>query len=517
MLLITAINLLLGSTGFVSADEQVAHEQVDFLAEGRWVAPMPEPVIDPGGRWNPLNGVSNGDGVYAPYAKHPAFPLLLVPLDALAGRTGRFLTVGLGAVLSALVVGIGAERRRVGAGHPTFWLMLLGTPMLLHATVLWAHSLAIASAGLAMLGVQELYLVDRRTAQASAMIGAGLVGGVALRSDALLFFVLCGATIGLLGLRKRSWTEMCIGGGVAVTTVALYWLEARWRLEILGPSSSTGLSVPSEPMFDLEVRSVLVIKWLIGNDAGPIGTFRVLGLGIFLFELSRARRQAVGPRNIVLGIGVVCFVASLGAGSTYSFLVTAPLVILGLAMIQAFDRLVQFTAVLTITFFTAIVLTSYEAAGGGDWGGRYLSLLLAPLVMIAGPAVHRAWTDQRLRNVVIAGGVASMTIAAGILVHVRDARELSDQVLSDSIEQIGQISEPDAIVVITDARIARLLGETETDRRLFQVPPDELADFGSALGLDPIEIVVFDLMRPADLPAEWQVLEQQGSLRRVNT
>ncbi len=517
LVVVVTLNLFVGSSGFVSADEQVAHEQVEFLASGGWTRPMPEPTIDPDARWHPLNGVSPGDGVVAPYAKHPAFPLILMPFDALFGRLGRFLTVGVGAVLAASVAAVGAESRRTGSATAAFWMMLVGSPMLLHAAVLWGHSLAIAFTCVAMLGVQRVVSDHRADIAAVVLIGGGATGAVAMRSDALIFFVLLGDVLAIDGLIARWRREVALGIALGAFTIGLYLLEARWRLSILGPSSSVGLSAPSDPTFDLTIRSSLVTKWLIGNDAGPLGLLRFVGLGLLLVEAVHLRDAQASRRPLIVAGAVACFAAAVGAGSTFSFLVTAPLLVVGLALLPSADRLVSVLLATSGLFFAAIVMTSYSAAGGGDWGGRYISLLLAPLMLLAAPEIARVGGEARYRQLVVAGGLASLSIAVGITMYVRDQRDITALLLEESRVALDEFGHPGDIVVLTDARMGRLLGESNIDRRFFQVGPDELVDFSAAVGDEASTFIVFDFLNPVGLPDDWVVLDETtSSMRRVS-
>ena len=515
LMLIVGLNVFLGTAGFYSADELVAHRQVEVLDAGSWTLPVPEPSIDPDSRWNPLNGVSRGDGIYAPYAKHPAFPLVVQLFDQGLGRMGRFLAVSVGAIAAAVLVSVGSDRRAAGSGPVAFWLMLLGTPMILHASVLWGHSIAIAGAGLAMLGVQRVVSEHRADLVATASLAAGALVALSMRSEALLFFVILGAVLTVSGLIERSPREVGVGVGLGALTVAFYIAEYKWRFSLLGPSTGTQISVPSDPMFDLGIRAGLIGYWLLGSDAGPIGLLRVVGLALLVSEGRHLSKPDARPRMAIVGSAVVCVLFGIAAGPTFSFLVGAPLVIIGLTLVRSPDRLTVVIAFVSAIFFAAVVMTSYETAGGGDWGGRYLSLLLAPLVLLAGPELIRVADDRRFRGLLAAGTVASICVAVGIVHDVRTQRGITVDLLEESVAELDTFSSPSDIVVLTDPRMGRLLGEAEVDRRLFQVAPEELEDFAAAIEGHADDIVVFDFLNPVELSGDWLIIDEGPSMRRV--
>ena len=537
------VNFAAGPAGFWSADEAVSHQQVELLAEGSWTLAPPEPDIDPTGQWHSLSPISLGEGVAAPYVKHPLFPALVRTGDVVAGRIGRHLIPAIGSVLAAFLIAVGADRRRPGSARLSFWIAAFGTPLLFHGTTLWAHSLGIAAAAAASLLTQPLFDSDRfrgrgpatngnRSALSHllAITGFGVVAGlgVLLRSEAAIFFVLLGCCLGLFGLLGRRFLMVLVGVVAIAATLGAFLLDGVLRAAILGPAGDVALAVPPEPLFDLSVRGALTWTWLVGSRP-DLGLGRIVGMILLAVAAMSARGGSRLNLSPALGlIGGALYLPALLTGSTMAVFPAAPALLVGLLLLDRLDGFTKMVLTLSALHFTAVVATSYANGGGGDWGGRYLALLLAPLAIVALPEIWHHGTSTAgaansrsalnwpaLTRPLFAGVVlASVALAAAMSINVVENRRNTGSLAEELAAEIAAEASPEDLVVSTDGRIGRLLGDTDVDARLLQVPGESMSELVAALP-PGTEFVILDALQPFDVPDDWTVLAESENLIRV--
>ncbi len=544
--MVLMLNLVAGPTGYWSADEAVAHRQVDLLAEGRWTEPSPAPAvnpdIDPDGRWYPMNPVSLGDGVVGPYVKHPLFPFLIRVFEAPFGPMGRFLLPAVSAVAAAAIIGAGADRRVAGSRRTAFWASMVGTPLLFHGALLWAHAPAMALAGAWFLLLQrELPAVspDPGTApkptarrQRPNLIDVGVLAlhvlaiaaMVLLRSEAAIFTMVTGVTllgaavlsgrpIPLVGrLGARSSRLVVLGSTTIVVTLGAYLFDGVLRASILGPSGDVALSVPPEPLLDVEVRLGLLWRWLVGaTPDNVLGFARIIGALLLAAATISARPTSRLTLSPAVGlIGGLLYVPAVVAESTISIAPAVPAVLVGLLLVRRVDPFTRLVLAVGGLHFGAVVATSYANGGGGDWGGRYLALLVAPAAMIGLAELHRSLADRSLRPLMLGTAVATVAIGAAISIDVVSARHDTTD-LSDFLSgEVAARQDDVDLVVATDSRIGRLLGGEDLAVPMLQVPTDELDVLIQRLPPGSA-IMVIDALDRVELPETWSVVDRTPS------
>src|SRR5205823_12516208 len=94
---------VVGTASQFSADEGAAVAQAVQLERGEgWTTAHPFPAVDPSGDAYPFElSVRRGDR-YAPFAKHPIYPVLLAGAYRVAGRLGMLLLSIAGTVVAAV-------------------------------------------------------------------------------------------------------------------------------------------------------------------------------------------------------------------------------------------------------------------------------------------------------------------------------------------------------------------------------------------------------------------------------
>ncbi len=534
-LALLVLGLVAGSDGFWSADEAVAHAQVDLLRDGRWTEPFPTPSLDDDGRWFPISGVHLGQGVAGPYVKHPLLPAVAAVGDVVAGPVGRFAVPAAGALLAAgLLAGV-VERRRPGRWVGTYWLVLAGTPLWFHASLFWAHTWGVVAGAMITRAVVEL--VDRPGREPSwrdhGLLALGVAVGVATRSEVVLFAL---ATVAVLGLAALAWrhrhlavTAVVVAGSTAAAFVADGW----WRRRALGTDVGASLPTAADGRFDVEVRAFLVQLWTVGGEPGPVPAARLLGVlalaGVVLY-LIRRPATGRGPVALVAVAALVAFVTGTTAGATTSLFAATPVLLAGLVAAfvppsgrsvvdrPAGSRPTEYVLVaIAVVHVGLVVFTSYRDGGGGDWGGRYLAVALAPLLVVAVTALgDRGFLPGSAqpeavaaRPVVVALVAMSMVTGLAISLDVVDHRRRSAELRADLVAELATIEavvadrhpgdDRDPVVVITDARIARLVGPLATTIEgptftALHVPEDDLE-----LAFDVLDgeiVLLLDLLAP---------------------
>ena len=526
-LLLVVLNVAAGTAGFWSADESVSHQQVELLSERTWTLAPPEPDVDPTGQWHTLSPISLGDGVAAPYVKHPLFPTLLRAGDMVAGRIGRHLIPAIGAVLAAAAIAVGADRRRRGAARFGFWVSLAATPLLFHGTVLWAHSLGIATAAGTCLIVQRLLEPGGRELPPlgpphTLAFAAMAAGGVLLRSEAAIYFVMLGCCLGLFGLLGRHRPLTILGVVSIVVTLGAYTLDGYLRTAILGSGGDVALAVPPEPLLDLKVRGALTWTWLVGTRP-DLGLARMVGALLLMVAAISSRPQSSLNLSPMLGlVGGLLYLPAIFSGSTMAFFPAAPALLVGVMILSRADRFAKLVGLLSALYFAAVVATSYANGGGGDWGGRYLALLLAPVAIIALPELWQLTTTAvsgrsfTTGTAPLAAGavIASVALTVSMAVDIVDTRRGTADLAQRLAAEIDAETVPTDLVVSTDGRIGRLLGDTDVNARLLQVPGDSLPEMAERLPAGT-EFFILDHLQPFDIPATWTVVDRSEHLVRV--
>lgn len=472
LLALLVLNATANLGGFVSADETVAHEQVEQLMTGSWVIDDDDPVLVEAPSSHPLESVSWAVDGYAPYAKHPVFPALLVPGELIAGRFGRFATVALAAVLGAAALSSIAERRSAGLWTGSFWVLIAGTTLPFHGAALWAHSLGLLAVALTLSSFEAAASGRAISPRLWAQLLIGVVAAGWLRSEASVFFVIFGGAAVLVGFVRRIRPLVAVGASAAVAAVVAFQAESLVRQAILGDQAAGALSAPSTATFDLGARRFLVELWVFGFNGTLVSLLPFVGLALLVFEAARSSTDPRGmvPRPVILSLAVACYVGGALSASVMSFFAVIPLIVLGVISVQRRDPFVDLAVLGSLLYFVGIVMTSYASAGGGDWGGRYLLLAVAPLGIVAMPGL-RFLLKTRAPVVLAAmacSGVLLVAMAGDVLSLRGASADLADELVSDldnASAVLGESSE--RIIVVSDPRVSRLLVENEVPGRLY--------------------------------------------------
>jgi hypothetical protein len=557
----------LGDEGAVLAQTHQL-EQRSWTTPASWRVAHPFPELDPEGRLIPLEHSPIGDGYYLPYAKHPLYPALALPLLRLFGPTSMFLLSSVAVWIAALCAAGIAARLRPRLTLATLWIVGLGSPLLFDSTLVMAHALAAAALG--ALGLCLVWHLDRprvRHVVGAAFAAAALV---LLRSEGLLAVAAVSTVLGLMSLstaprvatndpsvepartdRRSAWGQLWWGRwrvdvalagaavAIAVTAAVAVLLELRVAAQLLGPDEDLTMRVPTRGSFlagRVQVLWVSILRPAL-NGSGWGSLVLLVGIAAVLAGAAILR----DPQRRQLGLAVLCSGAGmvvlrqLAPVEVVSGLVPAfPLLVIGLMYLRRADlrdRVVQLCLGVSALTALAILATTYSVGGGVEWGGRFFHLLLplvVPVVVLGLDRARASLPDEPVRpglritpRQVAVGAVLVATASLSVLSlrAVHSTRTTADQVVEAALaaaDEARPAADGGAPVVISDARpFARAAWDSFTDYRMLRVPSDEplgpVLDGLADAGVGTVVVMTSSIQQlPDDVDDRWQVAHEQG-------
>lgn len=509
--LLTVLLLMLASatSGWFSADEVVLRQQSALLSDfDRWTLP-PDALadrIDPGREMALLARTDRLNGEVLPYARHPLTPAVFSLAHQLPGQWTLLLPNAVAALAASMILSYCFGWSRIALWAPT-----LATPLLFHTSVVWAHALAFV---FAMLACAALW-IDRRSALIIA--GAAVFVGSLFRTEMILLGAALSAALLIVPTSNnprgvRSLLPMLAG---ALAHTSELWFRG-WLFEeasavdvssVVAPAPSATVSLASR----LEVAELLLFTPSIAGD----GSLRLVGL-ILLLVAAFGRGSGWMDRRsttVILIGAVLTYGLELFASATPSLFVAMPLIAVAVTLASPRDPAIRWAIVAFSCFVGAVVLTSYDNGGGGDWGARYLFVGVPLLLLVAGTTVARSWGGPETRSLLLAGAVATACIQVGILHDLLDRSETVetvDAVVETARRQLDD--DPRAAVAVSDERLSRFLYDQGLRGAAFHVPPDLELRFDDLLEDAGVEYVTWiDLPdRAIDRPGE--LIETHGSV-----
>ena len=309
------------------------------------------------------------------------------------------------------------------------------------------------------------------------MLLGGLIAGLAavLRNDMLVTFAALGvAALVVPEERKRSlarWRELAVGC-VALAGVLFVNLVVEHRVLAPGTGSAhaSGRAAQISNTFGGRLRDAVITSvGVLANEywlALVIGA--VIGIGILLMAAGAADRSGSSSMSGVVGAvvawgGMIWRFAALGISTVPGFLCAAPVAALGF-----FGERTRREQVLFVGVAIAIpIVWATEWVGGHapQWGGRYLLLPTALLVILAAAQVKALW--PRPLVLALLGLGAAMSVI-GVVWHVERTRELSH--FAEVVLDV-----PDDVVIVSDQPwMGSEIGSWYGDRRWLTSGGDDI-------------------------------------------
>ena len=501
-----------GTGAVINADEGAVLSQAQVLNDtGDWGMTNPNPVVDPEGRWFPLDLSDTADGRWFPYTKHVAYPAAVSLVFHVGGLRGVLFVHGLCLVAAAAIIGLSTRSLARRAGAPLWldrvalWAVLLASPAIMDAFWVIAHAPALLCASIAAGLAAELVESPSgiTVGRVSKLIGLGAAVslGVLLRSEATLFGV-------ALGLSLVLWSRLraagLVSGAVAgVSAVAAHFLDA-W-LEAAARGGAVTPFVTTDRVPWLEGRVPGFVNSVLRTDlgGGALGQWLVLAATALTVVAWWGIRRGAAPTMVrgaaigaaTLWVARMVFVQDLIPGLVMAF----PLLIAGAFCV---DRqllglvTIRMALVAATLYAAAVVATQYAAGGSGDWGGRYLRLLI-PLVipvLVVSLSKRLALVDRPVRRVVAAGLIVSgLAASASAVLYIASIRPVVDRTVERLHNEAVAVGEPDPLIVSTRIEVGRFSWRYVTRFPMLSVPErsdlPELAERLSQAGVRQFVLV----------------------------
>ncbi|CAA9231167.1 MAG: hypothetical protein AVDCRST_MAG76-1249 [uncultured Acidimicrobiales bacterium] len=406
LLALVLLALLAGPRTSISSDEGAAIHQAVLLQRGGWLVEPTLPELDPGLVQQPFLLADAGEKGRAPYAKHPAYPLLLERAIGAWGRQGLVVPGVLGVWAAAVAAALLAGALRATATIPTLWLLGLGSPLTVDAQLVLAHAPAAGTAAVAALAA-GLVLAPAAfgrlgargwvppAATAVAMLAAAAT--VALRTEGAL--LVGGLVVGAV-LSGSAWRRSIgLAAGLLAAAVGARAVEVAVVRSVVGAAAPAPAPPSSSNGFLAARAQAFQTSWLdVGHAARPgaalLGMAALALLGAVVGSRWQARTGVV-TGLIGLALGSASGWLLLGdVGMVPGLLPATPWLVAGVASTRRSGLrpgLSRFLAVASVASAGAILATQYSFGGGVEWGGRFYAVVLP----LASPvAVAALWPDS---------------------------------------------------------------------------------------------------------------------------
>jgi hypothetical protein len=424
-LVLLALVPVVGTVSSFSADEGAAIIQARSLAGGDgWIVEHPVPEVDPTGASYPLENSAVGTNGFAPYAKHPLYPVLLAAADRAGGVVAMVLLSLAGTLAAAGLAAALARRIDPGLARPTVWVVGLASPLLFDGYLVMAHTLAAAAAtGAVLLAVKA---AERRSPALTAAVAPSVAAAVMLRTEAVFLAAALAATA-VVVFRRRGLLPAAAAGAGALGAVAAEYV---WSGAILGGAVAGG-GAGAAPLAGSGLAGRVdgfVLTWLTtGYEASGLVNLALVAMLASTTLAAITVRRRPGETRAVVALSVTAAAAALtallaGPANIVPGLVVAfPLLAAGIVLV---DRSTLRTPVARLAagtfalFALGVLATQYARGGSGEWGGRYFALglpIAVPVLLAAiaergralAPAARRAAAGSL---VVVVVSLASMGI-----------------------------------------------------------------------------------------------------------
>ncbi len=445
-------------------------------------------ALDPDGRFHQLLKTAPTD---AGWIQVTGLPLILpaVPLwDAGGASALLLLTVG-SAPLAALAARRLARQLGADSGWGAFWLVGLGSPVLVYSADFWEHGPSVA-AGLWAVTL-AVGLPDERPGRGAfvKIVALGTVTALAvlLRLEVGLSLVGVGACLlAVRAERRRLLGAVGRFGLAGVIAAATYAGWSRLESDLLGSAirSSRGGSQLGDVGSDLAQRGQDAMLTAVGVWASDSPVMLIVGaammavLGVAIVK--ERDGEPLGVAMIVFAPLVLVLRALTGLGFVPGALPAAPGSAAALASRSKRERALAVGAV------SAMVATwALQWKGGmlAQWGGRYLLVPAALLTVTGAVSMERiGW-----RRPAVMAIVASSVIVSGFGATWHVVRSNS---VADAIAQVEAVP-ADVLIVATGVDSGRTSGAWYGDHRWLTATGDldEIMEIASRAGIARVDVV----------------------------
>jgi hypothetical protein len=413
--------------------------------------PLRDPVAlqDPEGTVHALRGylatTNRGPAVIYPIA----FTAASGALFRFFGWAGLLILPLAAGLVTAWAMGRCATRLNLPGARFAPLIVGLATPLLLHSTVFWDHSIQIMVVALALLAVLRGLEQDGRWefAAAGAILGAGVwIHEVLL--VAVPAFCLAAIWNRTGGWRQAVW----LGAGAAAPL--LLWMAANWALfgmplgpHLEGPNQLTHPYHVAETL-DLQRLAYRTCLQLVGEpgDGLPVTLFCAACLALGFAAWLSGRERWLPAFAIAAGVAALPLLTSVFWAT--GLLAATPLLLPALFPpvrseapaepdSDSGNRAIGWLRAAAVVFVVLVLVN--PKTPGMDWGSRYLLTMLPAYLLVAWHALARHIRDAPSFRPALAA--AAVLIAVSIYSQCRglaavDADMARSRKLFDIVERL---------------------------------------------------------------------------------
>jgi hypothetical protein len=407
------------------------------------------------------------------------FPLLALPFYRSLGLAGLYVLPVAAGIASSYLAGVLV--RQLAA--PQRWLSPLAafitglaTPVAFYSTLFWEHTLSVAGC----VGAVACVLQALRTNRARWLAIAGVLGAAAtfMRTEAGV--LMAGLLLALLAWRWRAALRLGVIYAAACgpwLLLNLYWMGSpfsRYWSQLTGSGALEGAREAGLEFFPyLLFNAPRVIAFPVPAPWLAFGTLAVV-MAVAGPLLGRWQwLGAAGSAGVAL-VSAYVLVQAFGYRSVHGLVVAAPQVVFAAWLGRSRSRNLESffaLAVLTITvLFGGVYLArGWLAAGGQQWGPRYL-LALYPLYVVAGLvglAQARPALTRRLRATLI--GAFSVCLVLGVGYEIRGAAAVWQTVQTYSLAQAAIEALAAESVVTSCPYLVNVMPQLQASQLIFTI------------------------------------------------
>lgn len=480
-------------------------------------------ALDPSGALHPVHHAQRRpDGAWVGVTTLPMLEAAQ-PLYRWGGYRAALLIPMVGGVASAFAARQVARRLDGSStGWRAFWVIGLGSPVLVYSLDLWEHSLGVACVMAAT--AVSLGVLDGRPSWTMAATGALLGTGAVMRQEVLVYaLVLVAGTCAKLLQERRALIAPSVAGASAVVGFSVPWLlngvlesavegqSRAARSTGTATAAASGASSPSE----LGDRVEEGLQTLVGLVSGDALVSSLLGLVVVSTLLLAARAERRGDvrfaRFGVLAVAAVYTADAVGGlGFVPGMLVAFPLAVGGLLAWNGAGR-VPFVVGAAVASLPIIYAVQYLGAAAAQWGGRY-TLSSGLLLAIAALVTLERRNPFMLRALVLLSFAVTALGAAWLVERSHGVDRF--------FEEVQDRSEP--VIIARQAFLLREAGPRLVDQRWLSTAGEPQFSQAVAVvqrvGADRFTVLEWEAPAPpaSALPAGVQEVER-SMVRFVNT
>lgn len=362
-----------------------------------------------------------------------SFPLISLPFYKLLGWIGLYVLPALGGALTSVFTGMIVEELEPSSRSLPLWAALitgLTTPVAFYSTVFWEHTISTAlSTGLVL-----CILLAIRTGEWKWLVIVGALGAISTFLRAEAGVIILGVLIVMFFYRK-SWSLFV---AMFYSIVYLCSLALNWILSGEIFSGQMGSLIRTPFFSGLSRAGLFFVPSVLFNAplvlAYPLPTWMLIGGSVCLaVVMIGAWIKRVQWAVVFSIIGIVLLSAfvlfqSYGYRSVHGFVLIAPQVVY-VAWIYTLPRSYLqrvfgwFFFISVVLFGLAYITRGWLAAGGLQWGPRYL-LPLYPLCVVGGIISLDRMLGSRSFYSYVFIGVYILSILIGLGYQIRGAYAL---------------------------------------------------------------------------------------------